>query len=124
MNKSVTDDLVTERDIEAYERDGAVCLRGVFDADWLVTLAVGLEKNFADPGPDKTVYTGEGEPGGFYDDYCNWQRIPEFQRFLSESNAAQLAAQVMRSRSANDSTRIRRSWTRIRATGRLPSHMA
>lgn len=97
MNKSVTDDLVTERDIEAYERDGAVCLRGVFDADWLDTLAVGLEKNFADPGPDNTVYTGEGEPGGFYDDYCNWQRIPEYRDFVLNSPAGEIAGRITRS---------------------------
>jgi ectoine hydroxylase-related dioxygenase (phytanoyl-CoA dioxygenase family) len=94
MNKRVTGDLVTERDIEAYERDGAVCLRGVFDADWLDTLAVGLEKNFADPGPDNTVYTGEGEPGGFYDDYCNWQRIPEYRDFVLNSPAGEIAGRI------------------------------
>ena len=91
---------VTSEDIAAFERDGAVCLRAVFDQSWLKILETGLEKNFADPGPDGTVYTEPGKPGGFYDDYCNWQRIPEFYRFISESNAAQLAAQIMRSKTA------------------------
>ncbi|GAG89128.1 unnamed protein product, partial [marine sediment metagenome] len=63
------DNLVRAQDIEAFERYGVVCLRGVFETKWLEILTAGLDKNFADPGPDNTVYTGEGEPGGFYDDY-------------------------------------------------------
>ena len=52
--------LITERDIETFEREGAVCLRRVFDLSWLSKLAVGLDKNFADPGPDSSVYQGGG----------------------------------------------------------------
>ena len=46
---SMADNLVSDADIEAFETDGAVCLRGVFDLGWLAKLAMGLEKNFADP---------------------------------------------------------------------------
>ena len=56
--------IVTDAEIDAFERDGAVCLRGVFDTAWLENLARGVEKNFADPGPDSTVYTPDGKPGG------------------------------------------------------------
>lgn len=94
------DELVTETDIESFERDGAVCLRTVFDKDWLHKLARGLEQNFADPGPDSTVYTEEGKPGGFYDDYCNWQRIAEYKDFVLNSPAAEVAGRLMRSHTA------------------------
>lgn len=90
--------LVTESDIREFEADGAVCLRNVFDHAWLDKLAQGVEKNFADPGPDSTNYTKEGEPGGFYDDYCNWQRIPEYRDFVENSPAGEIAARLTRSR--------------------------
>lgn len=86
--------------VDQFDRNGAICLRGLFDQSWLDSLAVGLDQNFADPGPDHTVYTKEGEPGGFYDDYCNWNRIPEYRKFVLESPAAEIAARVMRSKTA------------------------
>jgi ectoine hydroxylase-related dioxygenase (phytanoyl-CoA dioxygenase family) len=92
--------LVTQTDIEAFERDGAVCLPGVFELSWLDRLAQGLEKNFAEPGPDSTRYTAAGKPGGFYDDYCNWQRIPEYKDFMLNSPAGEIAGRLTRSQSA------------------------
>lgn len=32
--------------------------------------------------------------GGF-DDYCNWQRIPEFERVIKQSEVAEVAAKLM-----------------------------
>ena len=92
--------LVTERDIETFARDGAVVLRGVFDESWLSRLADGLEKNFDNPGPYSTVYTEDGKPGGFYDDYCNWQRIAEYEEFVRASPAAEIVGRLMGSSTA------------------------
>lgn len=90
--------LVSDGEVEAFERDGAVCLRGLFDPDWLEKLIRGLDKNFADPGPDSTYYTPEGEPGGFYDDYCNWTRIDEYRDFVENSPAGEIVGRLTRSR--------------------------
>ena len=81
--------------IEAYRRDGAVVLRGVFERHWLKSIARGIERNFVDPGPGAMRYTPEGEPGGFYDDYCNWKRIEEYRRFAFDSPAAGLVGALM-----------------------------
>lgn len=97
MGDKTVETLVPAEAIRQFERDGAVCLRGVFATDWLDTLAAGLDRNFADPGPDHSVYTREGEPGGFYDDYCNWQRIPEYRDFILNSPAGEIAGRIMRS---------------------------
>ena len=88
---------VSDTLVDRYNRDGVVCLRGVFEQNWLDKLASGLDKNFADPGPYHCVYTKEGEPGGFYDDYCNWQRIDEYRDFVLHSPAAEIAARLMQS---------------------------
>ncbi|MBX2869775.1 MAG: phytanoyl-CoA dioxygenase family protein [Acidiferrobacterales bacterium] len=91
---------ISESLIEEFASNGAVCLRGVFKQSWLDTLSVGMEKNFAAPGPSHTYYTPDGEPGGFYDDYCNWSRFAEYRDFVMESPAAEVAARLMSSRSA------------------------
>ena len=89
----------TDQDIEAFQRDGAVVLRGVF-ADWVDTIASGIERNMREPGPYAADNIATDKPGRFFDDYCNWQRIPEFERVIRESPAAELAATFMRSKSA------------------------
>lgn len=91
---------LTEQQIADYQRDGAICLRGVFEARWLESLAIGVEKNFRDPGPYNTVYTDVDNPGGFYDDYCNWQRIDEYREYITDSPAAAVAGQLMQSQHA------------------------
>ena len=42
--------MVEEKDIEAFQRDGAVCLRGVF-RNWVEVMAAGIGRNMAEPGP-------------------------------------------------------------------------
>jgi ectoine hydroxylase-related dioxygenase (phytanoyl-CoA dioxygenase family) len=86
---------IGEREIEAYRRDGVLVLRRLFSEDWIERLRAGVEKNLAEPGKWAGEH-GEGR-GKFFDDYCNWQRIPEFHAFVVESPAAEIAARVMRS---------------------------
>lgn len=90
--------LVSEANVKAFEHEGAVKLSGLFEPHWLESLARGIEKNFQDPGPDATRYTPEGAPGGFYDDYCNWQHIEEYRDYVFNSPAAAIAGRLMRSR--------------------------
>jgi ectoine hydroxylase-related dioxygenase (phytanoyl-CoA dioxygenase family) len=90
-----------DAEIEAYRRDGAVALRGVFSADWIATLARGVDRNMAAPGPYAKRYTPEGRPGLFFGDYCNWPRIPEYRDFMTASPAAAIAAKLMGARKVN-----------------------
>jgi ectoine hydroxylase-related dioxygenase (phytanoyl-CoA dioxygenase family) len=90
---------VTSTDVAAFQRDGAICLRGLFTG-WIDVLERGVEANMAAPGDYGAENTNPGEPGRFFDDYCNWRRIPEFERFVLRSDAARIAAEVMGSRTA------------------------
>ena len=38
-----------------------------------------------------------GDSGRFFDDYCNWTRISEFEAVIRQSTAAEVAADLMRS---------------------------
>jgi ectoine hydroxylase-related dioxygenase (phytanoyl-CoA dioxygenase family) len=92
-------ELVGPAQVEAFQRNGAICLRGVFK-QWIAPLQRGVEANMTEPGDYGSENTTPGEPGRFFDDYCNWQRIPEFKRFVHDSDAARIAAEVMGSRTA------------------------
>jgi ectoine hydroxylase-related dioxygenase (phytanoyl-CoA dioxygenase family) len=93
---TVADVNVTDSDVAAFRADGAVVLRSVF-TDWVETLRAGIERNIAAPGVDVRIYAGGGK-GRHFGDYCNWDRIPEYRRFIFESPAARVAARLMSSK--------------------------
>jgi len=81
-----------------FQRDGVVLLPGVFREN-LPALRAGVERNIREPGRYTRGYTPEGRPGRFFGDYCNWQRIPEFEDFIRNSPAAAIAGRLMGSAS-------------------------
>lgn len=86
--------LLTQTQIEQYQRDGVTIVRGLF-ADHVETLRRGVTRNMDAPGPYASENEKAGETGRFFDDYCNWQRIPEFETAIRESPAAEVAADLM-----------------------------
>ncbi len=88
--------VVTEEMIEAYQRDGVVLVKGLW-SDWVEVIRAGIERNMAEPGPYGAENLKPGEGGRFFDDYCNWERIPEFQDVIRHSDVADVAAKLMRS---------------------------
>ncbi|NNF65420.1 MAG: phytanoyl-CoA dioxygenase [Acidimicrobiia bacterium] len=87
---------IAQETIDAFDRDGAVLIPGLF-AEWVDTIRSGIERNIADPGPYAADNLRDGDQGRFFDDYCNWQRIPEFEKVARNSAAAFVAAQLMQS---------------------------
>lgn len=92
-------DAITEQARIDFTQNGAVCIRGLF-TDWIDLLKQGVQRNHDAPGPYFSENVTGNETGRFWDDYCNWQRIPEFSRFIIESDAAEKAAQIMASKTA------------------------
>ena len=89
-------DLVTQSDIDTFQRNGVVLIKGLF-RDHVDTLRQGIERNMQDPGPYAAENLKDGEGGRFFDDYCNWSRIPEFEEVIRTSPAAEVAADLMHS---------------------------
>ena len=91
--------LPSQDDIAQFDRDGAVLLRGVFK-DWVEPLRAGTAQLMADPSPLERSYQPADGSAPFFQDLCNWQRIPDYRRFVMESGAAQIAAALMQSQTA------------------------
>jgi len=83
--------------IEDYQRDGAVVIRGALDAGELALLERGIEANLAAPGPLAAVASAADDPGRFFEDFCNWQRIPEYEHIMRHSALPSISAQLMQS---------------------------
>jgi ectoine hydroxylase-related dioxygenase (phytanoyl-CoA dioxygenase family) len=85
---------VTSQERETYERDGVVCLRGIFPVEWLEFLAGAIDEAMANPGPHAEEYEAKGA-GRFFGDLEMAQRLPAFCRFVFESPAAGIAGRLM-----------------------------
>jgi ectoine hydroxylase-related dioxygenase (phytanoyl-CoA dioxygenase family) len=94
----MTHPLITQTDIDTFQRDGVVLIKGLF-ADHIEDIKQGIAQNMEDPGPHAAENLKAGEAGRFFDDYCNWQRIEPFQRVIKVSPAAEVAADLMQSQS-------------------------
>jgi len=88
---------ISQADIERFQEDGAVLIKGLF-ADWVDVIKAGIERNMDEPGPYAAENLKQGESGRFFDDYCNWMRIGEFEKVIFDSTAGQVAAQLMQSK--------------------------
>ena len=86
---------VTDDDVAAFRRDGAVCIRGLLNAAELRELHDGIEANLAAPSPRAKIASRPDDPGRFFEDFCNWQHIAAYRRFITDSPLAHLAQRLM-----------------------------
>jgi ectoine hydroxylase-related dioxygenase (phytanoyl-CoA dioxygenase family) len=92
-----THPLIDDGLADDFERDGAVMVKGLF-TPFVELLRAGVQRNMDEPGPYASENFKPGDTGRFFDDYCNWQRIPEFERVVRDPRIAGAAAALMRSR--------------------------
>ena len=93
MSSFVTSEMVKE-----YEQKGVVLIPDLF-SNHVEQLRRGVERNMSNPGPYAAENLKEGEKGRFFDDYCNWNRIPEFKEVVQDTEISAAAADLMSSNS-------------------------
>jgi ectoine hydroxylase-related dioxygenase (phytanoyl-CoA dioxygenase family) len=77
-----------------FERDGAVVVRGAFSPEWVDLARQAIDANLA----DLSAYAKRAsspDDGAFVEDFCSWQRVAPMERFIRESPAAAIAAELM-----------------------------
>ena len=95
-----TDEIVSNEDIETYQNDGIVCLRGVFDSHWVDVIRRGIQNNMDNPGPRGGSLTPKEDPGDYFKDANVWPRIPEYVDYINHSPAGEIVAKLMKSETA------------------------
>ncbi|WP_299891436.1 phytanoyl-CoA dioxygenase family protein [uncultured Ruegeria sp.] len=88
------------RDLEAFNEDGAVCLRQVIDHDWIEYLKKAVQTNLSNPSEYFTRFTRPGDLGGYVMDFWVRSHTPDFDEFLQGSNISQIAADCVGSAQA------------------------
>jgi hypothetical protein len=87
-------------EIEAYERDGVVCLRGVFDSSWLSLVGEAADEARRNPGPRARFWRVDASHAEFYEEARVVGRSEKLKKYVCDSPAAEVAATMMRSRTA------------------------
>lgn len=91
---------VTAVDVENFQRDGAVCLRGLFSPAEIELLRAGIDANLAQPSARAKVASRADDPGFFIEDFCNWQENDRYRRFIFDSALGEAAGKLMKSSTA------------------------
>lgn len=85
---------ISDHDIATWRTDGVVRLRNVVSDDWLDLLRDGVDEVMATPSAVSKDYVKDGQ-GRFFTDHFMHRRFESFRRFLYDSPAAVIAAQLM-----------------------------
>ncbi len=92
--------VIDAADIAAFQRDGAVCLRGLLSPGEVARLRDGIDANLAHPSPRAKVASRPDDPGFFIEDFCNWQDNTAYRDVIFHSALASAAAALMQSNTA------------------------
>jgi len=90
---------IAEAEIATFERDGAICLKGVIDADWRARLDRAIERDMQAPGEFHHGY--ESKSGRFHGTSRLWQTDADVRDYVFESPLPELASIFLRSRKIN-----------------------
>ena len=88
---------VTDQMVQDFQRDGAVCIRQLLNADEIALLRDGIEANLAAPSARAKVASRPDDPGRFFEDFCNWQTIAQLGQFIQDTPLAIAAQRLMAS---------------------------
>lgn len=102
---------VPEEQVRRFERDGAVCLRGVIASRWVERLQAGVDRVLARKGMVADMaLTVAGHPVRHVREQFLWRQDPDVRAFILESGAGAIAGQLLRSDKVNvlfDHLRVR-----------------
>ncbi len=80
-----------------FERDGAVCVRELVDPELLSLAETAIDAVVADPSP-LALRASADDDGVFFEDFCNWDRVPALERFIRRCAGSEVAADLLAAR--------------------------
>lgn len=92
--------MLDQDDIDVFQRDGALCLRGLLRPEEIDLLRAGVDHNLKFPSSRAKVASRPDDPGYFVEDFCCWQENDYYRRVIFDSALGEAAGRLMRSRIA------------------------
>ena len=100
MNKHLPIQITTNQK-QQFARDGVVCLRGLFDENWITLLTAGIEFNLLEPGEHARIWDRTDNNRTVFYDSDNWRRISQYEQFVYESPCVSVATALLDTDSVN-----------------------
>ena len=98
---------VTDDEIETFDRDGVVCLRGIIPPAWItrmeaaVEIAIGHHTTTDLSDLARGLGAPASEPGRFVAGVDHWRELDDFRAFACDSPLPAIAAALMRATKVN-----------------------
>ncbi len=86
---------IDEAAIAQYNADGAVCIRGQFDRDWVGLMHDACVRMMTDPKARMREVDDSDDPGYYFVSAHMSRHDETFHRFVLDSPAAEIAARLM-----------------------------
>ena len=86
---------ISNEQLQLYQNDGVVCLRQVFNPQWLKIIGQSIARGRANPSEMYLDYSADTKPGSYCTDMWIWRDNPEMAQFIFESPAAGIAGELM-----------------------------
>jgi ectoine hydroxylase-related dioxygenase (phytanoyl-CoA dioxygenase family) len=87
---------ITDDQIQQFEEDGAICVRGQFDEEWCAHMLEVSENNMKERSGRQREVNNPDDPGFFYVSSFMSKENKEFENYVLTSPAAEIAARLMR----------------------------
>ncbi|HIF94210.1 MAG: phytanoyl-CoA dioxygenase family protein [Myxococcales bacterium] len=87
---------LTSEEVEAYDRDGVICARGLFPEEWIERMATAIDRVVENPTMMGNVVSMKDDD--FSGDLFIWKLDDDFRDFVYESPASRIAQQVLGSK--------------------------
>jgi ectoine hydroxylase-related dioxygenase (phytanoyl-CoA dioxygenase family) len=94
-------DILTQYEIDQFKADGAVFLKGKFSSQWIEQLTHGIDANMKHPSPRFARHTKDDDAPGYFEDFWVWDRHQGFEKFVFQSPAAKIAAELLGAKKIN-----------------------
>ena len=94
-------EFLTKSEINQFNKDGAIFIKGKFDVKWIEKLKKGIERDINNPSPRFKSHTLEKGVPAYLEDYWTWDLVPEFKDFVFNSPYAKIAAELMSAKKIN-----------------------
>jgi len=102
MINSIIKRNITQQEIATYENDGIVCLRQLFNDEWVRKMRDAAEVSLNTPGELHAELSDEhGQSGRFFHDTFVWLFNEQCRDFIYNSSAALAASRIMQSKKIN-----------------------
>ena len=89
---------ITDEEIDTFHADGVILLKAMFDDGWIELLKQGLGENCENPTHRARTWDRDASGHTMFWDSQAWQGIEEYQQFIFNSPAAEIAGKLLRAK--------------------------